>query len=252
MRVVLILLSLSVSALAGEWQAGPRKTVAELPDGVSAVEISGRNGELTSKLTGIVFEDAGHELVVEDGAMAQGLRLAGVAGQAGAIAGINASYFHPDGRPLGLVIKNGEVLHQQERAKLLSGIFSVRGGEMRLMRAETFRMGKDVQQAIQAGPWLLEDGQVIQGLDTLKRARRSILATDGKGQWAMLASSALTLADAANLLAVAPVFAGGKVDSALNLDGGSSTALWAGFAGLSIPEFGPVRNYLLLKPKDQR
>lgn len=250
MRVFLIILLLSLNVIAGEWQAGPRKSLAELPDGVSAVEISSKNGELTSKLTGVVFDESSHQLVVEDGSMQQGLRLAGVAGQTGAIAGINASYFHPDGRPLGLVIKNGEVIHQQERAKLLSGIFAVRGGRMRLARAEAFRMGKDVQQAIQAGPWLVEDGRVIQGLDSLKRARRSILATDGKGQWAILASSALTLADAAALLAAAPVFAGGNVESALNLDGGSSTALWAGFAGLSIPEFGAVRNFLLLKPKD--
>ncbi len=252
MRAICIIFLISLNAFAAEWQVGDRKILGESPEGVSAIEWSLHRGDLTSKLTGVLFDSSHHQLVVADSPLDQGLRLAGVAAQAGAIAGINASYFHADGRPLGLVVEDGNVVHQQERAKLLSGIFNVTSGRMALVRAGSFRMSKDVQQAIQAGPWLVEEGLPITGLDALKRARRSILATDGKGNWALLATSALTLADTAELLTASPLFSGGKVKSALNLDGGSSTALWAGFAGLSIPEFGVVRNFLLLKPKDQR
>jgi len=252
MRTIFIIFLFSLNAFAGEWQVGSRKLLGEFPGGVSAVEVTFHLGDLASKLTGVFFDAAHHQLVVADSSMDQGLRLAGVAAQAGAIAGINASYFHADGRPLGLVIEDGKVIYQKERAKLLSGIFHVTNDRMGLVRAEAFRMGTDVQQAIQAGPWLVEEGQAVSGLDVLKRARRSIIATDGKGNWALLATSAVTLAEAADLLTAAPLFAQEKVKSALNLDGGSSTALWAGFAGLAIPEFGVVRNFLLLKPKDQR
>ncbi len=252
MRAILIILFLSLNALAGDWQEGSRKGFGESPDGVSVFELTFHRGDSSSKLTGVIFDASNHQLVVADNSLDQGLRLAEVAATAGAIAGINASYFHADGRPLGLVVQDGRVIHEQERAKLLSGIFHVTSGRMGLVRAGAFRMSKDVLQAIQAGPWLVEEGEAISGLDAVKRARRSIIATDGKGSWALVATSALTLADSADLLSAAPLFGGAKVKSALNLDGGSSTALWAGFAGLSIPEFGVVRNFLLLKPKDQR
>ncbi|MEX1118898.1 MAG: phosphodiester glycosidase family protein [Terrimicrobiaceae bacterium] len=250
MRAAVLLLFFNFTVFASDWQVGTRRVLGESPDGVPAVELAFHRGDVTSKLTAVVFDSERHRLVVADSPLDQGLRLAGVARDAGALAGINASYFHADGRPLGLVVEDGQVVHQQERANLLSGIFHVTNGRMGLVRAGSFRMGKDVQQAIQAGPWLVEDGRPIGGLDTIKRARRSLIATDGRGNWALVATSALTLADTADLLAMAPLFGDDKAKSALNLDGGSSTALWAGFAGVSIPEFGVVRNFLLLTPKE--
>jgi uncharacterized protein YigE (DUF2233 family) len=150
---------------------------------------------------------------------------------------------------LGLVIQEGKTTHGFERAKFLSGILAVRKGRVELVRSGDFRPGEDIRHAIQAGPWLIEGGQSITGLDGIKRARRTIVATDGKGNWGLLATTPVSLSTASELLSAMESAGRLRVRSALNLDGGSSTALWAGAVGLSIPEFGTVRNFLVLRPK---
>ena len=88
-------------------------------------------------------------------------------------------------------------MHPFERAKLLSGVLAVRKGRIELVRSGQFKTGSDVQEALQAGPWLVEKGAPVAGLDDKRSARRTIVANDGKGQWALIATSPVTLADAA-------------------------------------------------------
>jgi exopolysaccharide biosynthesis protein len=173
-------------------------------------------------------------------------KLAEIALRERALAGCNASYFHADGTPLGLVVSDGKRLHPQERAKLLSGVVAVRGGNLHLKRASEFTLDATVTQAVQSGPWLLERGRAVEGLESTKRARRTIVATDGRGRWWFLLTSAATLAEAASLLEGAPLFEGAKLRDALNMDGGSSSCLWS--PSLSEPEYGTVVNFLLVVP----
>ncbi len=79
--------------------------------------------------------------------------------QPGAVAGSNGGYFHKDFTPLGLAVSRGETIHRFERAKLLSGVLAVRHGRMELVRSGKFKSGSDVQEALQAGPWLVEKGR---------------------------------------------------------------------------------------------
>ena len=68
------------------------------------------------------------------------------------------------------------------------------------------------------------------------------------GEWALVSSSAVTLEELGAILADPALLpAGLHAERALNLDGGSSTALWVrqpGAEPFSIPEFGIVRDFV--------
>ncbi len=244
---------LSLSATGrGEWASGAVHELGRLPGGGIAWERSVTQDGRSVVVSGVSFEDKQNHFRVIDNPPDARVPLAEAVRVAGGVAGINGGYFHPDFTPLGLVISGGKSLHAFQQAKLLSGVLAVRRGRIELVRAGAFKPGKDVTEALQAGPWLRENGAGIAGLDAVRPARRSIVATDGRGRWALLALSPVTLAEAAAILSVGELVPGWTVEDALNLDGGSSTALFAGAEGrvfLGIPSFGPVRNYLAIVPR---
>lgn len=168
-----------------------------------------------------------------------------------ALAGINASFFHDDRRPLGLVISDGKKIHDFERAKLLSGVLMVSHGAPSLLRSSRFDLKAAPSEAIQSGPFLVDGGSAIRGLDTGKRAARSFVVTDGKHRWAIGTLRHVTLAEAAQILADRTLVPELPIERALNLDGGSSTGLWV--TGKPDPfyqrEFSVVRNYLAIVPR---
>jgi uncharacterized protein YigE (DUF2233 family) len=174
--------------------------------------------------------------------------LAAAMESAGALAGTNGAYFHPDSTPLGLEIAGGAKIHSFEKAKLLSGIFVVTKGVPRIVRSAVYTPSKNDSDALQAGPFLVEKSAVIGGLNATRAARRTVVATDGKGHWALMIVSSLTLAGTAELLASDAVFPDFKITQALNLDGGSSTALWVATEPRPFyySEFGHVRNFLAI------
>lgn len=235
-----------------DWEVASARDAGTLEGGAKVWERTVVSGETPVRLAGVSFAARGYCLRVADNPWDAPRKLAEAAAAAGdAVAGCNASYFHADGRPLGLVIADGTVLHRQERANLLSGILAVRGGRITLERASAFRGPEGVDEAVQAGPWLLESAEPVAGLDGVKRARRTLVATDGKGRWAMVVTTHATLAETARILASGNAFPSWQPREALNLDGGGSSALWAATSPvpLSIPEFGNVKNFLLLVPR---
>ena len=235
-----------------EWTEESSRQIGILPGSGEVSEVEFRKGDQFAKITSISFHEKHLRLFVVENSAASPQKLRELAPERRAVAGINASYFHASGEPLGLVVSGGRELHHQERARLLSGILSVRDGRIELVRASEYHAGRDVSEAIQAGPWLVEKGKPTSGLDDTKRARRSVVVKGPRGQWALVSTSPLTLADTARILASGNSVPGLAVKEALNLDGGSSTAMWAadtpGRDVVSIPEFGTVRNFLLLKP----
>lgn len=252
MRSALLILFLLLNSYGGDWQPGELKELGILPGGAKVWEQTLHSSNGTAHLSAVVYGARDYDTVVVDNPVSAPTRLAAAAFAAGGVAGCNASYFHSDGRPLGLVVIGGETAHSFERAKLLSGIFANRKSRLEIVRAGDFKMGDDVRQAVQGGPWLVESGSMISGLDDTKRARRTIIANDGRGNWALLATSPVSLSQAAAMLSTPDLGSNFTVKNALNLDGGSSTALWAKDTPLSIPEFGTVRNFLVIKPKLSR
>ena len=243
---------LVVTAARGEWTPGEWRKVADLSSGVVAFEREVGNDGRRVRLTGVTFDVRAATFQVIDNPPASRVPLVTALISSGAIAGINGSYFHEDFRPLGLVASRGRILHAFERAKLLSGVLLVKKTQIELVRSSQFVPDSTPEEALQAGPWLLEGGTAVAGLNTERLARRSVVATDGKGHWALLVSDPVTLAEMSEILSLRDLPGAWTVKKALNLDGGSSTAL----AALSdskpvilISSFGPVRNYLAIVPR---
>lgn len=174
----------------------------------------------------------------------------------GALAGVNGGYFQPDYAPLGLVIRNGKEEHPFQTSRILTGVFIVTPRGASLLRTAEFRKGyqkgafkgASVQEALQAGPFLVDKGHLVPGLNATRAAERTILLADKRGVAALLVTPPLTLAAAGELLSTPGLFPELKIERALNLDGGSSTALWVQASGFSRSEWKRVRNAIGVMP----
>ena len=178
------------------------------------------------------------------GTVAQALRTNG------ALAGVNGGYFTLDHSPIGLVVCKGVKLHPQENAKILTGVLAVTPRGANLLRTSEFKTGPDLQEALQAGPFLVDHGKAVGGLNANRRAERTVLLADSQGVVALLTTGPVTLAELGQILATSGLLPDLKIDRALNLDGGSSTALWvaADPTPTSRPEWKAVRNAVAIVP----
>jgi uncharacterized protein YigE (DUF2233 family) len=169
------------------------------------------------------------------------------------LAGVNGGYFHPDFEPVGLLMSDGVVVRKPQRAKLLSGALVVTAKRLKLLRSTDPLPGQYAVHALQAGPFLIDGGKVVEGLNTVRSARRTAILTDGKVDWALISTSPVTLAELGAILGDPALLPGNlKIDRALNLDGGSSTSMWAvqpGSEPFYLNEFGILRDFIGLVPR---
>ncbi len=198
------------------------------------------------------FDATQHDLRVVDDGSNQYSNLAEAMAKQGAIAGVNGGYFHPDHTPIGLVVENGEQKHAQERARLLSGLLASNRERMFLLRPDEFKYGPNTQQALQAGPYLVDQGKAVAGLNNTRPARRTTILNNGQKRWAILISSSLTLAELGGILAADSLAVEFPVTRALNLDGGSSTAFWVKKSPTPFyqREWVRVRNFIAIVPRE--
>ncbi len=251
----LAVLLLPSALLAQSWT---REKVEALPaaQGLSFERQEWRDaaGE-TATLHVVAFDARRATFAVADQGAEGTNSLAATVAAKGALAGCNGGFFHPDHRPLGLVTSGGNAVSTEARSSpLQSGVILVfANGSVRLQRVSESRPRLVVRDALQAGPFLVDRGSAVADLNAARRARRTLVASDGKGGWALVVTSRLTLAETGRLLASADVLPrGAGVQRALNFDGGSSTALCvkqpSGYANPE-SEFGAVRNFLLVLPR---
>lgn len=112
----------------------------------------------------------------------------------------------------------------------------------------------NMQELLQAGPMLIENGHIVSGLNAEKSSIRTLILWDGGNRWWIGRSSACTLAQLAIATASANP-ASWPVRHALNLDGGRSSDLWisarvaSGPLTRRTPWNRPVRNFLVLLPR---
>ncbi len=177
--------------------------------------------------------------------------LAAVMQRENCIAGVNGGYFDPQYAPVGLLVSGGRVVAPQQKARLLSGVVSVVNGRVQVQRSAEFSLKTKPTSARQCGPFLVDGGKAVPGLNNSREARRTFVLTMSNGRAAIGFCSHVTLSRLASLLATPEIIAGGKVQRALNLDGGSSSGFW--FAGehrpFSISEQKTVRDFLAIVPR---
>ncbi len=176
----------------------------------------------------------------------------------GCIAGTNGGYFTEEFDPLGLLVCDGRVVHPAQKNRLLTGVLAVTATNhvsLRRISAEgtaAIAAGKHVRQAVQCGPFLVEDRRPVPGLNGVRAARRTGVFTDGGGRWGLVVCSPVTLEEFGAILAEPALLPGGlKIARALNLDGGGSTALWVRKGGEPSPmaERGYVRDFVGIVPR---
>ncbi len=167
-----------------------------------------------------------------------------------AIIGINGGFFNPKLKPLGLRIKNGTI---RNPIKSISwwGVFYISKNRPHIVSQRAYRPSRHIHFAIQSGPRLIINGRIPSlkaGLDV-----RSALGITGEGRVVLVATQNLpiTTTQLAKLMRK-PISKGGLgcID-ALNLDGGSSTQLYAKINDfmLYVPGFTPVADAVLVIPK---
>lgn len=178
-------------------------------------------------------------------------RLAEVMLRENCLAGVNGGYFDPEYSAVGLLVSDGRLIAPLRKARLLSGVLSVGGGRVQLFRTGEFSSKRKVSAARQCGPFLVDRGRAVAGLNKTRSARRTFVTAGGSDRGAIGYCSNVTLAQLAQILALPGAAGELKIQRALNLDGGSSSAFW--FAGngkpFSISEQKTVRDFVAIVPR---
>ena len=138
------------------------------------------------------------------------------------IAAINAGYFDPQYRPLGLLVSQGETISRLR--KVDHGIFYIAKDKPGLSHARHWSPPKQLQFAVECGPRLIVDGQPLTFKPSLHR--RTAIGHDQAGLVTIVIASGVIGLDDLTAFMARPQQAGGlALRGALNLDGGSSTML---------------------------
>ena len=167
-------------------------------------------------------------------------------------AGVNGGYFSSDFAPIGLLISGSRMIAPLQRARLITGVLSASARGVQILRVREFSRREKISAAVQCGPFLVDHYELVRGLDDSTAARRTFAATTTNDRALLGVCSEISLAKLAAILATTRLGDDFKIQRALNLDGGSSSAFW--FAGengsaFSIREQKPVRDFVAVVPK---
>jgi hypothetical protein len=174
-------------------------------------------------------------------------RLGEVMRREGCLAGVNGGYFDEAFSPIGLRIANGQMIAPLKRARLITGVLIASSRGVQIVRSREFSQRPAVAAAIQCGPFLVDRGQPIGGLNDSHLARRTFAATTTGDRALVGVCSGVSLAELSKVLATTSFAEHLRVERALNLDGGSSTGFWfarENGSAFSIPEQKPVRDFV--------
>lgn len=196
-------------------------------------------------------------VVVDEGSLAKPKygSLAAALAANGCRTGSNGGYFAAGeaGVPIGLVRHEGKTVSRlATKGFSVAGVLYDDGKTLRLERStRVSRSPESMREAVQGGPFLVEAGRAVAGLNAQKTACRTFIATDGRGHWCLGISSPMTLKALAEHLSRPGTLRGFRVQTALNLDGGSSCALQCDGRRVQ-SNLKPVRNYIGLRPRRKR
>jgi hypothetical protein len=167
-------------------------------------------------------------------------------------AGVNGGYFRSDFAPIGLLISDGKMIAPLQRARLITGVLSASVRGVQILRVREFSRREKTGAAVQCGPFLVDHYDRVHGLDASAAARRSFAATATNDRALLGICSEISLAELAAILTTTRLADDLKIQRALNLDGGSSSAFWfarENGSAFSIREQKPVRDFVGVVPK---
>jgi len=162
---------------------------------------------------------------------------------------VNANFFDPQNRVQGLLISDG-VVHGRSYVGR-GGTFVVQVGlpHVRSTRLEPYR-GEAVEQAVQAFPMLVLDGQqAYTDARQTRPARRTIIGQDEQGRILVMVTPGFGI----GLFDLSAFLSGTDIGfvNAFNLDGGGSTMLSVQAADYRVVSFDPVPAVLAVYEKQE-
>ncbi len=255
MKLTLVYLLAIVNSAHAGWRLVDEARPGDPADDIAHITRKFQGAENSSgralHLHAVIFSTKAYTLRVIDSPRKNSLTLEKAMLSGEFLAGVNGGYFTPEFEPLGLVVARGEMLSRAVQTKLLSGVLAVTSDRIHLLRNREFKLGPRTLEALQAGPFLVDNGKPPAGLNDVKRAARTFVATNGKSKFAIGVMYSPTLAEAGALLAQEGTLPGIAVQRALNLDGGRSTGFWVRTAETAsyLGEISSVRNFLGLMPR---
>ena len=145
--------------------------------------------------------------------------------QTTAVVGINASFFDPAGKPLGLILRNSQIIQKNYGIKRFGGIFYIKHNKPGLV-SKIEELPPEAELAFQAFPRLIYQSQPIAINSSGVATRRSGIAITKNGQIIIFATRlrfpGATLMQIQQMLQDPRL----EVTDALNLDGGGSSQLF--------------------------
>ena len=163
-----------------------------------------------------------------------------------ALLSINGGFFDQQFNPLGLRVTNKKLENPLKRISWW-GIFYIKNNEARISSLSHFKYQKEIDFALQSGPRLIIN-QKIPSLKPGKDDRSALgLTTDGKLILLVSTNAPMSTTALAQLMKKKPL----SCVDAINLDGGSSSQLYAHINSfqLNVHGFSNVSDAIIVKAK---
>lgn len=216
----------SVRILAGDWQ--------QISKGVSqkSIQVSSEGGQIHLNALKIDLKSAAIRPLYKEGGMSAKL----MAEEFGALAVINANFFDPDGKVLGLVKKDQKIIHPKKNISWWS-ILCLNNLDAKIIHQSQY--SEDLcHNAVQAGPRLVVDEQIPKLKD--ESSRKTAVGINKNGEVLfVVASEPVPIKTLAKIFKLPESENGLDCPNAMNLDGGSSSQLYVKTESfeLSLPSF---------------
>ncbi len=237
------------------WSMSGSPVVTRLVSGAELVEFDVTKEGRRIGMQVVLFDQTRCDLRVVDqsgGDWAGAGAIRGAMRSVNAVAGVNGGFFTPEFEAMGLVIADGAGSGTFQNSGLVSGAVATGAGGPLLLWNSEYRSASEFSQFLQAGPRLVNRGEVVSGLSRGKTATRTFVATDGGSRWVVGLAKSPSLAELAEILVSPGLLPDLRVWRALNLDGGRSSSLWVrreNGAELSWTGWSTVRNFLAIVPR---
>lgn len=143
----------------------------------------------------------------------------------GARIAVNANFFGTDGKPLGLVVGKGKILNPFKKISWW-GVFFMEQSRPRIVHSSEYHPHQHITTAVQAGPRLVIRGRIPRLKS--EAGPKTAIGINKKGEIILLASHyPIQTREIALVMARSEKKGGLGCVDALNLDGGSSTQMYA-------------------------
>lgn len=163
---------------------------------------------------------------------------------------INGGFFMPNFKLLGLRINNGKILSPLKNISWW-GVFVTQNNRAQIVSQQKYHYSSDISFAIQAGPRLIINGNIPKLKDGIAQRSALGITKNGKVIIAITENLSLTTRELAKIMKKSQAQGGLACNNALNLDGGSSSQLYAhiGSFYLNIPSLRPVADMIVVSKK---